>query len=387
MGSLDAFGMSSVGLNDLNAVHLRPLDQDGNQKAQGHLLSGGDTLGHWTHSDFQIKAEKTGHDIMTSGEFVRNNFSEVISGVISLHEFTLVYFHADWCEHSRAFDPDWSQLVEEVSEKMQFPTASGQAEKVTLRKLNCAVFSDTCRELGIKSFPTLRMYNRNGAFATHKEGRSADSIKGFIQNFVDNRVQVQDVEWGGCAASGTVNVPRVQGNFHLTVGYGPTDTPNPDLVNMSIIVNHLSFNDPTANFWTGHRIHSLVAEGVPSSVTDHIMPIDGKEFIVERADAVPEHFLKVVRTKIGAKKEFYQVTHSAKTGSATDTNMGRSVPVARFSYDFSPFSVVLQRQSKPWYDLLTSFIAIVGGSFAIVQMCGGTADKIALSQKASGKRS
>jgi thiol-disulfide isomerase/thioredoxin len=370
LGARDAFGMSGTPLQDRSTVHLRPLDQYGNQITEGTYIKDDEALGYWTDANFQFKADKTREGSMTSGEFVRKNFSEAIS----LHDFTLVYFHADWCEHSRAFDPVWSQLLGEVN----------KVQKVTLLKLNCATYSDTCRGLNIKSFPTLRMHTRNGVFASY-QGHAHDvtGIKGFIGDFINDPVQEQAVEWNGCQVDGAVNIPRVQGNFHLTVGYSETDSPNPDLVNLSMLVDHLSFNDATANWRTIDRLYTLMYEGVPSSVTDHLMPIDGKEFIVDAADTVPEHFLKVVQTKIGAKKEFYQITHSAKTGRAPDSSMVRSVPLARFSYDFSPLSVVLQRQSKPWYDFLTSFIAIVGGSFAIVQMCGGTADKIYLARKAS----
>jgi len=39
------------------------------------------------------------------------------------------------------------------------------------------------------------------------------------------------------------------------------------------------------------------------------------------------------------------------------------VPEARFSYDLSPMSVIVEREGRKWYDYLTSLFAIIGGTF------------------------
>jgi thiol-disulfide isomerase/thioredoxin len=379
LGARDAF----VGFHDMNTdanvVHLHPLDQDGNHKTAGKRISGGMNLALWAHPGWKVNVGKGTHapkideERLTSDLFIRKNFSEVTSS----NDFTFVYFHAGWCQHSRAFDPIWDEVVAQANE-------NAQGQQVAFLKLNCEDFRDTCRDLNIRSFPTLRMYQRNGALVSFNGHRSLGGITGFLDDYFKGKVQEEPADIGGCRAQGILNIPRVQGSFHLTAGLSHADSPNPDLVNMSVTVEHLSFNAATAKLRTVDRMSGLKAEHVPSSVLEHFMPMDGKEFIAERADDVPEHFLKVVHTKIGSKKEFYQITHSARTGRSIDTT-ARTIPMARFTYDFSPLSVVLKKQSKPWYDFLTSFVAIIGGSYAVVQMFGGTLDKIHLAYKVPSK--
>jgi thiol-disulfide isomerase/thioredoxin len=298
----------------------------------------------------------------------------------------MVYFHADWCPHCNHFGPQWDQLVGNVSEKMQFPTPTGQSQTATLLKMNCARFRDTCRDLGIKSFPTLRLYKRSGSFVPYTEEHTFDNAISFLKDYFSQRLQERAVSSGGCQVLGDLNIPRVQGNFHLTVGPAQDSTPNPDLVNMTHVVDHLTFNDAQANFRVWERIVGMKAEGVPESFFDHLQPLDAKMFVVQRANHAHQHFLKAVNTKIGKKKNLYQITHTARTLRAEDAEE-HAVPRAHFAYDFSPLGVVIQRKRTPWYEFVTSLVAIIGGSYAIVQLFGGAADSVYLARKDAAKQS
>jgi hypothetical protein len=234
--------------------------------------------------------------------------------------------------------------------------------------------------LQVTSFPTLRLYKADGTFVSFQGSRTFDDIIAFLARSAQNNYFVDQVApSGGCEIKAHLNVPRVQGNIYLTVGGNHESSPNPDLVNMSHVVDHLSFNDADANILTHLRVHALKAEMVPASVVDHIAPLDGKEFITESAQDVSEHYLKIVNTKIGKKKDFYQITHTAKP------NRGE-VPQVKFSYDFSPLTLILRKSSRPWYDFVTSLIAIIGGTYAVVQLCGGAADNIHLARRVPAKR-
>jgi hypothetical protein len=53
-----------------------------------------------------------------------------------------------------------------------------------------------------------------------------------------------------------------------------------------------------------------------------------------------------------------------------------NVPEARFSYDLSPMSVVVQKEGRKWYDYLTSLCAIIGGTFTTLGLIDATLYKV-----------
>jgi thiol-disulfide isomerase/thioredoxin len=334
----------------------------------------------YSSDELQLKAENlqvsllSAEDSSSSDIFSRVNFSHIIES----HDFTFVYFYSEWCDHSRQFHPIWDQLVDSVSEKMQFPNEEGRPVTVPLLRMNCGDFRDACQNLEIQSFPTLRLFRREGTFTT-TSGRSSNDVISFLRSSVagvakDDHIPV------GCAASGLLHVPRVQGSLHVTVGpsitfkQGPASSPNPDVIDMSHHVTGFHFGDSDATFSTYHRMLVLIKENVPSDVLERITQLDGKSFFAERANT--EHYLKVVSTGIGKKKDFYQITHSNRVRSTGSFPEKHTVPSARFNYDFSPLRVVLHKTSKPWYEFLTSFTAILGGTYAVMQFCGRAADNL-----------
>eukprot|EP00957_Ditylum_brightwellii_P196202 14949827-Ditylum_brightwellii.AAC.1 len=52
------------------------------------------------------------------------------------------------------------------------------------------------------------------------------------------------------------------------------------------------------------------------------------------------------------------------------------VPEARFSYDLSPMSVVVQKEQRKWYDYMTSLCAIIGGTFTTLGLIDATLYKV-----------
>jgi len=370
------------------------MDQDGNFITDGKFFDK-ETVQFLVHESGHIQAGDKGSladavkpELFTSDDFLGKNFSDAIAS----RDFTLVFFHVDWSDHCQHFGPLWNQVVDVVSEKMLFPTPAGQRQRVTLLKMNCASrFRDTCRDLGIASFPTLRLYKRSGSFvpyADYSRERSSENIISFLKDYFSQRLPEQSAprKAAGCEIQGHLNIPRVQGEFYLTVGPSKDGTPNPDLVNMSHVVEHVSFNDAQANFHVFERLKQLKAENVPTSFIEHLTALDGKKFVVDRADLVPQHFLKVVNTKIGKKKRLFQITHAVREMLPEDGTEEHFVPRVRFAYDFSPLQVTIQKKGMPWYDFVTSFVAIIGGSYALVQLGGGAADSVYLATKTSAKR-
>ncbi|CAK9072625.1 unnamed protein product [Durusdinium trenchii] len=75
---------------------------------------------------------------------------------------------------------------------------------------------------------------------------------------------------------------------------------------------------------------------------------------------------------------------------ADSAETSRREPRARFSYDFSPMSVVVKEKSKRWYEFLTSLMAILGGTvstFTIVELTSGAVETVGTAVKdALGKK-
>jgi thiol-disulfide isomerase/thioredoxin len=387
LGARDRFAMQgSVGLGD--QAHFVPVNLDEADHDKTYLREGDAALNRlYDHDDDTNPKEEEAKNIVipahlpTSEVFLYTNFTDVIS----YHDFTLVYFYADWCFHSRKFHRTWDKLAKlanEGSERLHFPDEEGHNKPVTLVRMNCGDFKDACRDLDILMFPTLRLYKRDGhIFTTFKhEKRTFNHILDFLEHsmrsshFLD--AQHQAVFSEGCQVSGLFNVPRVQGFFQLTAEPSHESSINPDLVNMTHSVSHFSFGDAEANYSNPYRFATLMNLGLPSSILDHLQPLNDQTFVVDRPLHVPEHHLKVISTKIGKRKDVYQITHTARLVNSADVSKGRVIPQARFSYDFSPLSVVLQETSKPWYDSLTSLIAILGGTYTVMQFCGGAADNV-----------
>merc|ERR1712045_389042 len=112
-------------------------------------------------------------------------------------------------------------------------------------------------------------------------------------------------------------------------------------------------------------------------MTSHISPMDGKVYKVDRFHEAPQHYLKVVSTHVQGKDQvFYQMTHTERTRRLKLENAASATPQARFSYDFSPMSVVVKAKTKRWYEFLTSLFAILGGTYTIVELCSGAVDTV-----------
>jgi len=183
----------------------------------------------------------------------------------------------------------------------------------------------------------------------------------------------------GCQVQGRLYVARVPGHFSLQAEAHGDVNVNPALTNVSHSIRHLSFGMQDAKGWAERQ-------SVPREMIQHIQPLDDKTFIVERFHEAPQHYLKVVSTKIQDKPGvFYQMTHTDRVRKLD--RQSEKAAQARFTYDFSPMSVVVKEKSKRWYEFLTSLFAILGGTFTIVELTSGAVETVGTALKDSlGKK-
>jgi len=87
----------------------------------------------------------------------------------------LVKYFAPWCGHCKALAPEFAKAATTLKE-----------ENILLAEVDCTVESDICNEVGVRGYPTLKVY-RNGKASDYKGQRTADSIVSYMkkQNLPD----------------------------------------------------------------------------------------------------------------------------------------------------------------------------------------------------------
>lgn len=374
LGVWDKFGEEKM--NSTDQFHYIPVDHTGQLTGLAYTKEEITLLEQADASTDISDAEKRELDSdwsSSSDHFKHQDFR----GAVTFHDFTLVNFFAEWCIHCRKFSPMWLEAAERISDKMTFTDGDGRQATVKFLKMNCVDFQATCQQEKISAFPSVRLYKRDGSFEQFSDKRNIENIITFLTASIRNShlmvAKHHSMFDQGCQVQGTLYVPRVPGHFSLQAeAFGDVNV-NPALTNVSHIVNHLSFGERDVKSWA-------LRQNIPSEMIKHITPLDGQTFIAERFHEAPQHYLKVVSTHIqGKQKVFYQMTHTDRVRKLSKSST--KAPQARFSFDFSPMSVVVKERSKRWYEFLTSLFAILGGTFTIVELCSGAVETVSTTIK------
>lgn len=164
-------------------------------------------------------------------------------------------------------------------------------------------------------------------------------------------------------------VNRVPGNFHIEAS-SKNHNLNAAMTNLSHVVHHLSFGDPVDRTKRGV---SRILKQVPDA-HQNFEPMDGSSYLTRDYHEAFHHYIKVVSTHLNLGKGLltYQFLEQSQVVFYDEVN----VPEARFSYDLSPMSVVVEKEGRKWYDYLTSLCAIIGGTFTTLGLIDATLYKI-----------
>lgn len=291
-----------------------------------------------------------------------------------------------WCQR---LAPTWEKFAQEVS---------NQGMPVGIGKVDCMAEADLCRSVKVLAFPTLRWYHSGeAAQPDYKMDRTVDSLLSFakrklemdeqFKNWADKQqggadeseverkrklYQQQRPTYNACQVSGQLMVNRVPGNFHIEAS-SKNHNLNAAMTNLSHIVHHLSFGERLTNSRSQQRILKQVPE-------EHkqLNPLDDKEFHTKDFHQAFHHYIKVVSTHLnmGSSKSRKLMTYQFLEQSQIVFYDELNVPEARFSYDLSPMSVVVEREGRKWYDYLTSLCAIIGGTFTTLGLIDAVLYKI-----------
>lgn len=146
------------------------------------------------------------------------------------------------------------------------------------------------------------------------------------------------------------------------------------MTNLSHIVNHLSFGDPIDE---NNRRSKRILKQVPSEHRQ-FAPMDGQSYITKDFHQAFHHYIKVVSTHLnmGRSAANSMMTYQFLEQSQIVYYDVQNVPEARFSYDLSPMSVVVEKEGRKWYDYLTSVSAIIGGTFTTLGLIDAVLYKV-----------
>lgn len=309
-----------------------------------------------------------------------------------------------WCIWCQRLHPTWEKFGEKVHE-LGMPVGVG--------KVDCVVHAQLCKDEKVMAFPTLRWYKDGEAILPdYKMDRTVDALVGYAKRKLDMEQKYKDwesknaggnadargkprggtsrPEHPGCQVSGHLMVNRVPGNFHIEAK-SVNHNLNAAMTNLTHRVNHLSFGEPITKL-PPHmentpfmRKVKRVLKQVPEE-HKQFNPMDDTEYVTAQFHQAFHHYIKVVSTHLNmgssSKSEYsvndvnavtvYQMLEQSQIVFYDEVN----VPEARFSYDMSPMSVVVQKEGRKWYDYLTSLCAIIGGTFTTLGLIDATLYKV-----------
>eukprot|EP00586_Coscinodiscus_wailesii_P020088 CAMPEP_0172495084 /NCGR_PEP_ID=MMETSP1066-20121228/63660_1 /TAXON_ID=671091 /ORGANISM="Coscinodiscus wailesii, Strain CCMP2513" /LENGTH=434 /DNA_ID=CAMNT_0013266541 /DNA_START=301 /DNA_END=1605 /DNA_ORIENTATION=+ len=364
--------LDSLGTNRQNVtknIEKWQLDADGRRRVFGGRNREQREVRQEEHAESLEELHENG---VHAPELTEENFQDFVT----TNELSFINFFAPWCIWCQRLHPTWEKFAEKLEE---------DGVPVGVASVDCVAHAALCREKRIQAFPTLRWFRSGDAISPdYKMDRTVNALTMFTKNKLQMEEKFKDWEENkqkphhypeikrnmmgmapehpGCQVSGHLMVNRVPGNFHIQAK-SKSHNLNAAMTNLTHKINHLSFGDDKMHSSRQRTLKRVLAQ-VPD---DHkqIAPIDESLFHTNKYHQAYHHYIKVVSTHLkvgsGSMKDvlLYQFIEQNQI-VYYDVD---DVPEARFSYDISPMSVVVEKESRKWYDYLTSLCAIIGGTF------------------------
>jgi len=98
-----------------------------------------------------------------------DNFDEAVKA----NKFLLVEFYAPWCGHCKALAPEYAKAA---------TVLKSNDPPVPLVKVDCTAETKTCGKMGVKSFPTLKIFKNGAVSSDYKGPREADGIVKYMRS-------------------------------------------------------------------------------------------------------------------------------------------------------------------------------------------------------------
>ena len=151
----------------------------------------------------------------------------------------------------------------------------------------------------------------------------------------------------GCRFEGVFYINKVPGNFHLSMHSAQEIPNNPDMT---------------------HIIHYLYFGNASSSESRSFSSLENIDVTDANSLATHDYIIKVVPTLIvhldGSIEDTFQYSYAHKD-YVTYNHAGFIMPTVWFKYDLSPIKIKYTEKRKPLYHFITTFCAIIGGTFTV----------------------
>lgn len=284
------------------------------------------------------------------------------------HHLTFINFFSPWCHWCRRLEPIWEEAAKEF-DSMKF---SHTELDVKFASIDCEASSDLCAKYRVRAFPSLLMFKGiEPIFPFYDGERTREALDSYfaeaVYNYEDHMPNIHKNE--ACQIVGWLTLARVPGNFHIEA-FSKSHDLSPTMANLSHTVNHLSF---------GLSIPPSIKKVLEKDHKFLTSPLDERSFIVKESNIGPQHFLKVVTVFLEGYPTFpfYEMTSQNRMTKYDET----VVPEARFVFDFSPLSVTIKKENVRLYQFLTSILALIGGTFTVLQVLDGVLGTVAKKMK------
>lgn len=198
---------------------------------------------------------------------------------------------------------------------------------------------------------------KQNILAKFSESRSLNDFL-FIENLKSLNIPsdpAPKMQASSCRIHGSVNVKKVAGNLHMTIGRSIQHPQGHAHLNVFVPPEHINFS---------HRIDHL-SFGPP--VLGAINPLDATLKIAQDKQQLYQYFLTVVQTKFSTYDRSlttnqYSVTEQNRTINHVQGSHG--LPGVFFKYDMSSMMVEITEEQKPFWQFLIRLSGIIGGIFA-----------------------
>jgi thiol-disulfide isomerase/thioredoxin len=350
---------------------------------------------------------QTLEELYESGEEAVSLDEKTLKYALNENPLVFVDFFASWCSHCQRLAPTWevfakvmndatNELVEDAEDgydENELREAEELVAPVIIAKIDCVNNHMLCTTNEIMAYPTLRLYVNgepfeNGDYRGHRTvtdliqflkdaeallGKEGVLSHGNIDSALEKHLEItmeekhwaealertrhhhHKAEWNpefhpGCQISGSILLHRVPGNFYIQA-YSPHHDLVPHMTNVSHEIHHLAFSPPEDQRILRHDVF-------PKDFSFGTHPLDGNVYVTKNLHEAYHHYIKLITTN----DRFFQMLQSTQLAFYQKDE----VPEAKFIIDLSPIAVRYRRDSRHWYDYMTSLMAIVGGTFTVV---------------------
>ncbi len=333
---------------DANGAELPDLDHSHHHAAPA---------GHVSENEHLVANRAAESNAFQVQKLTKDNFNSFIDS----HEWVLVYFGASWCHWCQKLDPTWKAAGEVLRNR-------GAA--ISMPKVECTENTALCQSHQIHALPSIQLFHDGHLVPPNYRGpRTVNDLVHFAENAAVAKKKAVEAKVSGagkkrrdvgCSVSGHLLVHRVPGRIDFSVKSGSHNF-NKEHINFTHVVHHFSFNSVPESW------EEMLAVMEDESHRSLVSKWYGRTFNSPKDHVVHEHYLKVVQSLVkplGLSSERQVYEHTISSHSYVSDQLAH----VRFHYDLSPMQVVKEWKRRPFYDFLTSLLALIGGTFTVMGM-------------------